>query len=438
MRKKSLLTLPVVVLSILALLMTAVPAFAMDPQPPIVPIDLTVAGGQGAASPPIIKCKWEEPDDDLVDLGIEIDPVLWDNDEGFGAGQKQVCYYAVVTDPNGVGDIRGINDLNESGVFAEVFQPTLAGCSAWPAPLGEFKYQVRLEPIDWCYLLQRVDPMDPCDKSTESVMALKAIFVGMNEAGTMTLNIPYFNGIGIFDEDEMKEDIADQLVQDHALLFKGCALLDYHQPCGIYRVEVYAYDDSNDPSELLVNSYEYRCTAGIALDFTEIHFGEVTVCVEQLITGDPYYVPGDNKPSVKNIGNVPVSIWQRWSDLFNCTSHAGLGKTNDDWNVVYDSRLGIGGEKNYFNPVEEDPLSPNHNPWDAHPLWSAVAPLDEPAALPITVKEPPDPIPNDWMDLLGLCNEEKLEFSVHVKKAPSGCYTGEVDIWGEAAPGCGP
>jgi hypothetical protein len=393
MRKKSLLTLPVVVLSILALLISVVPAFAMPPQPPTVDVDVTVAGGT-SHSPPIIKCKWEDPDDYPLESDTQLDPVLWDNDEGYGPGQKQICYFAVVTDPQGVGDIRGIDDLSDEGVFADVYEPEFAGCTAWPSG-GVFKYQVRLELEPWCNLLP---PAHPCDLTMQTVLDLQAVLQGLYDDGRLTLNTAYFNSIGITVTEDMLYDIADELVQTHALLFKGCDVLDYHQPCGLYRVEVLAYDDSNDPSELLVNAFEYKCTVGVALDFTSINFGEVTVCVERLITGDATYNPGDGKPTIKNIGNVPAKVNMLWSDLYNCTSDIGLGMTGPDWNVEYDSRLGIGGTKTMFDPEAEK-------------------------ALP---------------EILGLCNEEKLEFSVHVKKAASGCYYGEVVISGVAEPSCGP
>jgi hypothetical protein len=366
----------------------------MPDQPAPVDVDVTVAGGT-SHSPPIIKCKWEEPDDYEMEPDTQIDPVLWNNDEGFGPGQKQVCFLTVVTDPQGIGDIRGIDDLSQSGVFADVFEPEFAGCTAWPSG-GVFKYQVRLEVLPWCDLLP---PSHPCDKTMQTVLDLQEVLQGLNDAERLTLNTAYFNSIGITDEADMLYDIADELVQDLALLFKGCDLLDYHQPCGLYRVEIVAYDDSNDPSEPLVNPFEYRCTAGIALDFDTINFGEVTVCVEQLIAGDATYLPGDGKPTVKNIGNVPVKIVELWSDLYNCSTDVGLGKTGDEWNVEYDSRLGIGGTK--------------------------VVPI-----FPEVETELPE--------ILGLCNEEKLEFSVHVKKAPAGCYYGEVVISGVAEPACGP
>ena len=279
MNRKVLATLLSLIIAIALIAPVAIHAAAPTPPPQSqeveVPTRVNVISGGG--DPPVVKAKWELPDDDPNKPGTQIFPPL-----EHGASLT-VEYYAVVTDQQGIEDI--------DRVYVDVYHPD-----------GTFKYQVQL------YQVEDVD---------EAI----AMIEDAADRGIITL-APNFT----------VDDLIHEVEQYEAKVFKGEGELSYHQPYGNYTVRAYAYDQNNGRSEYLNNTFEYIRGLGFEIDFTEINFGDVEVCKDKWVSGDTVWGPPD--PTIRNIGNTPAKINVSFDDM-------GFGMTNEDWNVEYDARLDL-------------------------------------------------------------------------------------------------
>ena len=319
--------------------------------------EVTVIGDDpDGGGPPIIKAKWEKfshyADESLVEMTYDDDP-LTDGIQVFPPGLQDpqgridIEFWAVVTDPQGLKDIQFVS--------ADVYEPD-----------GSKKYQVMLLQVWKNYL-------DPAVKA-----AAFAEMEAADEAGAITYNEGY-----------TLDDLKTQYEKGEAWIFKGVEWLDYHQPCGVYRVKVCAADQglTKDYKE---NTFEYVKEVAIALDFDRLNFGAVKICKEVIISGDEDMSTPD-EPTVKNLGNSPCKINLHFDDM-------GFGYRTENgvkvWNVGYDARLGL-----------NDPVPMPGDPY-----------ID-----PSTETELPGELP--------LCTELELDFSIHVSKAEPGSYSGTCTIW---------
>ena len=170
--------------------------------------------------------------------------------------------------------------------------------------------------------------------------------------------------------------------------------MDYHQPEGDYKVEVIAFDSNNNMSDPLMNYFTYVALTKVAFDFENVSYGPVEVCSNKWVGGDTTFQMFDGFPTVRNLGNTNAQIVVAQDDM-------GLGDTSGVPNVEYDARLGaVGGNA--------------HVTYDPTDLG--------------------DPVMTTIPGILQLCNTEKLDFSIHVKKAPAGSYDGNMiigSIWAE-------
>jgi hypothetical protein len=273
------------------------------------PTTVEVLGG--TSSPPIIKCKWETPDDadpDHVTPMTQTLPVL-----GFlngTAGEKKIQYWAVATDPEGVGTV--------SKVYADVYHPE------GPPLCGSWKYQKELVAVN---------------KTVVGIPAFQEAW----EKGLVKWNEQLY-----LDADEAYADIMDELLECLADVYMGEKTISSHQPHGEYRVDVQAVDTANVWGDILSNPLMVVGVNALALDFGIVDYGTVDVCTEKWIGGD-LDVTTPDKPTVRNIGNtwLQVVVWE--DDM-------GLGQTSgeqgDEWNVTWDARLGVDGQDMYFLPFE--------------------------------------------------------------------------------------
>jgi hypothetical protein len=183
-------------------------------------------------------------------------------------------------------------------------------------------------------------------------------------------------------------DVIDQLNEPLALLYVGHFYLDYCQPGGYYTVAIRAHDTMNAWSDYLYNYFWYIPTTAVRLDFTSINYGDVSVCVNKWIGGDGVMSMGDQKPTAKNIGNTPVDLYV-WQDDMD------FGQTDSSWNVEFDARLTADGNIVTYDPYKD-------------------AAGHKGVRIPGYIK---------------LCTQEKLDFSIHVKKGESGYqYSGKMCI----------
>jgi hypothetical protein len=317
-----------VILAVVLVVAIAVPAFANGGT-----TDVTVTAGGG--SPPIVKCKWETPDDGDTGSGTQVLP------SGTYQVYKEVHFWAVVTDPEGVETV--------SHVFADVFHP------AGPPENGSFKYQLELLLVD------------------------QAAGLAAFEAAELADLITYNTG-------HTPETVLHQLEQGLARVYEGTQVLSYHQPAGDYLVKVKAYDYPGNPSTVLENHFTYVAVTAMEVDFTTVNYGTVQMSINKWVGGDTTFGTA-NLPTVRNIGNTNLKITVVQDDM-------GLGDTSGEPNVMYDARLGANGVHAIYAPEQEVTLE----------------------------------------DVLPLCNTQKLDFSIHVKKADPGPYSGSITLGAVFAP----
>jgi len=336
--------LAILLLTLGLALSMAIPAMAQ----PNVTTQVEVTAGGGA--PPIVMCKWETPDDGDPSHAIPatqiLPPVSYN-------GVKPVGYYAVVTDPQGIGTIQA--------VYADVYHPD------GPPEFGSHKYQIQLLPV-----------------------ATKVI-------GLADFDAAVAQNLIFFGEGQTAEIVRHQLDQQLAWLYEVQGEIHYCQPAGIYTVKVHAEDRNNNWSSFFCNTFEYVGVTAAEFDFTTVNYGSVEVCVNKWVGGNTTFSNGDGLPTVRNIGNTNLKVAIFQDDM-------AFDKTLDVWNVEYDMRLGADGTNVVYSPAFKKGQS-----------------VSQPT---VTI----DP------DVLNLCNTQKVDFSIHVKKAPAGQYSGVMTIGAVFAP----
>jgi hypothetical protein len=275
-------------------------------------------------------------------------------------------------------------------------------------PDGTFKYQVELEEIPIC------DELGSWNQT-----ALDDVLAELNAADAAKL-VKYSDGFNV-------TEVGHELIKCSAKAFKGMEVIDYHQMCGEfdweyrcigtppncsyewrptcmnsgYKVVAYSYDKNGMRSANLTNYFEYICMAKVEVDFNLLDFENVLYRTHKWIEGNdifdspigpackPVSEGGTNPlchaPTIRNIGNMPVSITVYQDDMnFGFT---GL-PSNPDYNVQWDARLGTNAIS-VFDPYETETLD----------------------------------------GILGLCNTQEISFSIFVEKPVTyGNHTGTVEI----------
>jgi hypothetical protein len=352
----------VIAITLIVTLGLTVPAFAVTTQVDIV--------SDGVA--PIVKCKWETPDD--ADALHEIPgtqvlanagEVINDGACELSIGTKQVQYWAVVTHPVAMGMV--------SGVYADIFHPEAlqqVNLSGDPAGTGEwcgsFKYQVELTPY-----------------MTSDNLAQVAAFNQAMAEDLVTIASPY-----------TPEDIIDELMQGEAELYMGIEDIHNHQPAGDYTVDVSAASGSSW-SPIVTNTLVFAELNSFILDFESVNYGQVAVGFEKQVGGDSNMCT-PNKPTVWNNGNTYINLNVAQNDAgFGQRSVGGVSV----WNVHWAARLGD----------EQDGTKVSYDPNQAA----------------VTLPE-----------LLVMCTPTKLDFFILVDKAPTGdgTYGGTMTIGSDIVP----
>ncbi len=336
------------------------------------PPQVVVVGGGG--DPPVILCQWQTPDNgdpSHSEAGTQLLP------SGEYQVDEDIFFWAVVTDPEGVGSV--------TSVYSDVFHPQ------GPPEFGSFKYQLALG------LVPKEESGPPYPDGSLPPLPVEDIMALVQQAyddGLITFGVnPDAAVPGTL---YTIEEVLHQLEQCLADLYHGRQVMSYHQPAGEYQTGVYAFDGGNNESEWLWGSFDYVATTACAFDFNTIDYGTVEVCTNKWVGGDDIFAIGDGMPTVRNIGNTNAVIIVAQDDM-------GLGITDGEYNVEYDARLG--------------PLSGN-----PHVAYGPTDLMAEPVSMTT--------IPG----VLRLCNTEKLDFSIHVKKAASGDYSGHMIIGCAYAP----
>jgi hypothetical protein len=301
---------------------------------PALAVSTSVEVTQGGGNLPIVKCKWETPDD-VPGPGTQIYP------PGVFEGTREVTIWVVV------GDIEDAGVVPQ--VLADVYHPE------GPPLCGSIKYDN--------YQLTMVDRLSEGIPEFEAAAAADIV--------TYQTDIPY-------------EDVIFQLEEGVAQVYKVTIILHYCQPAGMYRVEVRATDTHGNTSDPMINWFEYIGVAAVELDFTTVTYPAVMISSHVWTLGDRTFGTSD-RPTVRNVGNTDCALTIEQDDM-------GFGQYGDtgEWKVEYDARMGndTGGNTIYYDPY----------------------------------------CPGTLPDTLLMCHEDKLDFSIHVKAASTGSYTGTLTI----------
>jgi hypothetical protein len=235
-----------------------------------------VVGGSGSA--PYVCAKFETPDHDPAD-GTQIEPIP--------GGTRLVKFYVVVGDPNGIDDI--------SAAYVKVYHPD-----------GSFKFQLDAIRPAWTVIPYSglIDMDGDCVGETPVPDALDMLDVqnrityGFDPVRSATMTL-----------DMLKYD----LEHEKQLLVELVGEMDYHQPCGDYRVEAIAVDQGGK-SGILENFFFYISIVALRCDFTRINWGNVNVCQWNVLYGDED-LSTPTKPTVQNIGNDPAKIELHFTEM---------------------------------------------------------------------------------------------------------------------------
>jgi hypothetical protein len=382
---------------------------------PVMATQLDVGTGvnitEGGGSPPIIKCKWEQDQSGVLEEG---DP---DHDEYVGDGLGTTCnaqflpslefevdtaveYWAIVTDPD--------DELQTDAIISvDVYHPM------GPPEDGSFKYQLPLEEVYKGLMYDGEGNVIGYEEGEGVDKFLDAWDAHLVTVGNDPSGYPY-----------TLDDILYELDKCTARIYMVVGELEYHQPCGDYRVEIHAIDQHSNHATPLENCMTYVCMQAMRVDFTGLCYGDVTLCSEKMITGDtvfddpPGLAPYDVLATVHNIGNMPMKVKIKQDDMgfgYLGTSRTtyqgptapeyGLGKEST-WNVVFDARVG----SNPANHVYFDPCCLNTEDLESCTAVEVILP---------TVLMP--------------CIPQEIDFSIHVNKGDVGIHGGNMVLECEEA-----
>lgn len=353
-------------------------------------------GGGNNNNPPIIVAKFEVAEDatqpfsycmptghpgpaitgidaDPTEEGTQVDPPLEYD------GYTWVGFYVFVRDPDSNDQITqvAVDVYHPNGSICVNNQPVDYNDTDHPLGDGSLKYDIVLTKLN----------------KFNYTEFLQFIHDTVEQGGN---HIIYYNpDYNWNDPDNKFQQLIDEINNCMVDLYYGRAKLHYCQPAGYYRVHAIARDIHGGQGTL-DNCFEYVIGVGIETDFDSLDFGNVELCQEKWIYGD--WTWGSGGPTIRNIGNWDVMIGVNFSDLGMEKSDLDGDGEVDDWNVVYDVRMG------------DWPGAPRGNrSWaEIHGRW--INPYEEAI------------VPCQWYrvdnyDVLRMCNTTKISFAIHVLKS---------------------
>jgi hypothetical protein len=275
-------------------------------------------GDTTGGATPIVKVKWEANTDrytdDSIDAGAQFMP------SGIKDQHRDISICTIVTDPDGLSDIKN--------VYADVFYPE-------GVALGETHISLGDQSGLGCGKLMQEDSLTRLDK-----MAGIDLFCG--EVRNNNNNLPAFN-TG-YDYDEICNQDGE-LWKETAAVYCGDKTISYEDPSGMYKVWAVG-QDRNGLQGILENYFEYLPLTAFETDFSMVEYGNVRLNTHKIINGDLTWDAMDmGKASVRNVGNTRLQMRVEQDDM-------ELGKTDGNWNVRYDGRVGSASAfVNYFPEV---------------------------------------------------------------------------------------
>jgi len=258
---------------------------------------------QGGGNIPVVKCKWETPDDadpGHTMAGTQVKPPL------VYAGTKEVQIWVVVTDVEDSGSV--------AQVVADVYHP-----EGVPAN-GSIKFN-----------------NVPLTKVAKFAVGIPA-FVEANKEGLIAFN-DAFN----------YTEVLEELNQCRAEVWVATVVMDYHQPAGDHRTVVTAIDTQGNSSAQFTNVWNYYPMSAIEIDFSSVQYPPVMISKFVWVDGDTEFGTA-NAPTIRNLGNVPAFIFVKQDDM-------GFDKYLDGtWKVQFDARMGPAVDDQDSTKVLYDPF----------------------------------------------------------------------------------
>ncbi len=258
----------------------------------------------GAA--PIVKAKWEANVDRFTDASDDAGAQFMPS--GQYQVNKTIAMCAVVTDPDGLADI--------DNVYADVFYPE-------GIALGDSHVALEDQSGLGCGEFMQEDTLTRLDKQ-------EGIDLFCDSVRNQNNNLPTFNTD--YDYDEIC-GLEGELWKDTAAVYCGTKDISYEDPSGDYEVWAVA-QDGNGLQDVLENHFTYLPLTAFEADFDSVDYGNVRLNTHKIISGDlTWDALNQGKASVRNVGNtrLAMKVWQ--DDM-------GFGKTDGNWNVKYDARVG--------------------------------------------------------------------------------------------------
>lgn len=305
------------------MVLNVVPALAQTATTSSVTTGLTRDTSGGAN--PFVKAKWEaHPDrytDDDVDAGAQLLP------SGQYNVHTTVAFCSVITDPDGLADIKN--------VYADFFYPNVA--------LGTSHTALSDQSGLGCEELMQEDSLTRLSKAD-------GIDLFCNLVRNNNNNLPTFGPIGgtgtvFYDYDEICAPDGE-LQKETAAVYCGEKDISYEDPDGVYEVWSIPQDQVGLQGKL-VNNFTYLPVTAFEADFNSVAYGNVRLNTHKIISGDLTWNNPVNtgRASVRNVGNTRLSMWVMQDDM-------GFGKTDGQWNVEYDARVGSNATFAVYSPLQ--------------------------------------------------------------------------------------
>jgi len=198
----------------------------------------------------------------------------------------------------------------------------------------------------------------------------------------------YEAGIVMYSNNSDFDETNYRLSKKTGSLWKGDLNLPSCMPAGNYTVTSRCVDQSGNPSDKLTGCFEYLPLGCIESDFDSVEYKSTMVKVNKWVTGNSIFSIGDGYPTIRNTGNIPVSITLSQDDMNFGKDYKG------NWNVLFDTRMGDSGTVINYLPGED-----------------------------VIIPEKLMP-----------CNTESLDFSIHIMSGfPGDYHSGNMILGFEAA-----
>jgi len=266
---------------------------------------------------PIVKAKWEANVDGYTDAspsaGAQFMP------SGVKNQNTTIKICTIITDPDGLADVHD--------AYADVFYPE-------EIALGSSHVALSDQSGEGCGALMQEDSLTQLSKAD-------GINLFCNLVRNNNNNLPTFNEGYNYDE-ICKPD--GELQKETAAVYCGTKDLSYEDPSGDYAVWGIGQDKVGLQGQLR-NSFTYLPLTAFETDFNAINYGNVRLNTHKIINGDLTWDSpvGTNHASVRNIGNTRLQMSVLQNDM-------GLGKTDGNWNVQYDGRVGSSAAFAVYSP----------------------------------------------------------------------------------------